>query len=59
MHSCCTRRFYLLCSISVAAQQARGTLRGLFTDEFGAAIVGASVTLTDADRRPEKGDHQW
>ena len=38
----------LLCSVSVAAQQARGTLRGLITDELGAAIVGASVTLTDA-----------
>jgi hypothetical protein len=32
----------------VAAQQARGTLRGLITDELGAAIVGASVTLRDA-----------
>jgi len=31
-----------------AAQQARGTLRGLITDELGAAIVGANVTLTDA-----------
>src|SRR5215213_285004 len=30
------------------AQQARGTLRGLITDELGAAIVGANVTLTDA-----------
>ena len=38
----------LLCSVSVAAQQPRGALRGLITDELGAAIVGASVTLTDA-----------
>jgi hypothetical protein len=38
----------LLFSASVAAQQARGTLRGLITDEFGAVIVGANVTLTDA-----------
>jgi uncharacterized surface anchored protein len=38
----------LLCSVNVAAQQARGTLRGLITDELGAAIVGASVTLRDA-----------
>src|SRR5690349_12673592 len=38
----------LLLSVSVAAQQARGTLRGLITDELGAVIVGASVTLTDA-----------
>ncbi len=29
------------------AQQNRGTLRGLVTDEFGAAIVGASITLSD------------
>ncbi len=38
----------LLLSASVAAQQARGTLRGLITDELGAVIVGATVTLTDA-----------
>lgn len=30
------------------AQQARGSLRGLVTDELGAAIVGANITLTDA-----------
>jgi Carboxypeptidase regulatory-like domain len=40
--------FTLLLSANVAAQQTRGTLRGLITDELGAAIVGASVTLTDA-----------
>ena len=40
--------FVLLFSVSVAAQQARGTLRGLITDELGAVIVGATVTLTDA-----------
>jgi hypothetical protein len=40
--------FVLLFSVTLAAQQARGTLRGLITDEFGAAIVGATVTLTDA-----------
>jgi len=39
--------FALLLSANVAAQQTRGTLRGLITDELGAAIVGASVTLTD------------
>lgn len=38
----------LFFSANVAAQQTRGTLRGLITDELGAAIVGASVTLTDA-----------
>src|SRR5829696_1126383 len=32
----------------VVAQQTRGTLRGLITDELGAVIVGANVTLTDA-----------
>src|SRR5258707_15667834 len=34
-------------STSVFAQ-ARATLRGVVSDEFGAAIVGATVTLTDA-----------
>jgi len=29
-------------------QQARGTLRGVVSDELGAAIVGATVTVTDA-----------
>src|ERR1043166_2435201 len=40
--------FVLLFSVTVTAQQSRGTLRGLITDEFGAVIVGATVTLTDA-----------
>jgi hypothetical protein len=40
--------FALLLSVNVAAQQTRGTLRGLITDELGAAIVGANVTLIDA-----------
>ena len=35
-------------ALPVSAQQARGNLRGLITDELGAAIVGANVTLTDA-----------
>jgi hypothetical protein len=38
----------LLASVLVNAQQARGTLRGVITDELGAVIVGANVTLTDA-----------
>src|SRR5919106_965342 len=38
----------LLTAALVVAQQTRGTLRGLITDELGAAIVGANVTLTDA-----------
>jgi hypothetical protein len=37
-----------LFSGTVAAQQTRGTVRGLITDDNGAAIVGANVTLTDA-----------
>src|SRR5438045_2807722 len=40
--------FIFLFSSAVTAQQARGTLRGLITDEVGAATVGASVTLSDA-----------
>ena len=39
----------LLASALVAAQQNRGTLRGVITDELGAVIVGANVTLTDAN----------
>src|SRR5260370_27309792 len=34
-------------SISVFAQ-ARASLRGVISDEFGAAVVGATVILTDA-----------
>lgn len=35
------------CVFSSFAQQATGALRGLIADEFGAAIVGATVTATD------------
>src|SRR6201988_3794603 len=50
---CLLRSLFILCfalsmTAKVAAQQTRGTLRGLITDELGAAIVGANVTLTDA-----------
>ena len=38
----------------VAAQQSRGSLRGMITDELGAAIVGASVILTDASGNDKK-----
>ena len=38
----------LLAAVFIAAQQNRGTLRGVITDEMGAVIVGANVTLTDA-----------
>ncbi len=40
----------LVISTAIAfAQQTRGTLRGLVSDELGAAIVGATVTVTDAN----------
>jgi Carboxypeptidase regulatory-like domain len=45
---CCLGLFIVLTAAIAAAQQARSTLRGLITDELGAAIVGANVTLTDA-----------
>lgn len=38
----------ILSLVSALAQQARGTLRGVIKDEFGATIVGATVTITDA-----------
>jgi hypothetical protein len=49
------RRFLkttLVMAIAVTAaigQQNRAALRGLISDELGAAIVGASVTITDAN----------
>jgi hypothetical protein len=45
---CCVSLIVILSAALVTAQQARGSLRGLITDELGAAIVGANVTLTDA-----------
>jgi hypothetical protein len=45
---CCVILIVILSATLVTAQQARGALRGLITDELGAAIVGANVTLTDA-----------
>src|SRR5215216_1261536 len=38
----------------VAAQQSRGSLRGLVSDELGAVIGGANVTLTDATGAQKK-----
>ncbi|MBA3442602.1 MAG: TonB-dependent receptor, partial [Pyrinomonadaceae bacterium] len=38
----------LLCVISTLGQQSTGTLRGQLTDQFGAAIVGATVIVADA-----------
>ena len=53
---CCVSLIVILSAALVAAQQARGTLRGLITDELGAAIVGANVTplpiQTEFKRRP-------
>lgn len=51
---CCLGLFIVLTAAIAAAQQARGTLRGLITDELGAAIVGANVTLTDASGAQKK-----
>jgi Carboxypeptidase regulatory-like domain/TonB dependent receptor len=42
----------LALSTNVMAQ-GRASLRGLITDEFGAAIVGATVTLTDSAGKPK------
>ena len=39
----------VLCTVAALAQQARGTLRGVIKDELGATIVGATVTLADAN----------
>lgn len=44
----------LLSSVVVTAQQNRGTLRGVITDELGAVIVGANVTLTRHDWSAEE-----
>jgi hypothetical protein len=38
----------LIAVSTVIAQQNRASLKGLISDEMGAAIVGASVTLTDS-----------
>jgi Carboxypeptidase regulatory-like domain len=43
----CTVSLILL-TASLAFAQARSSLRGSVSDEFGAVIVGATVTLTDA-----------
>src|SRR5207247_6958557 len=41
--------FVVVAATIVWAQQARGTLHGTITDELGATIVGANVTLRDAN----------
>lgn len=40
---------FVLSAMVALAQQTRGTLRGVIKDELGATIVGATVTLTDAN----------
>ena len=37
-----------LCAVTALGQQANGSLRGQVLDEFGGAIVGATITLIDA-----------
>ena len=45
----CLAAVVLVAAFSTAVfAQGRASLRGLITDEFGAAIVGATVTLSDA-----------
>src|SRR5215203_4280470 len=51
---CCLGLFIILTAAVATAQQGRGTLRGLITDELGAAIVGANVTVTDATGAQKK-----
>src|SRR2546430_3044837 len=45
----CLATVLLLASLSATVfAQGRASLRGVVSDEFGASIVGATVTLTDA-----------
>src|SRR5207247_10197947 len=45
----CLATVLLLAGLSVTVfAQGRASLRGVINDEFGASIVGATVTLTDA-----------
>src|SRR6185503_6722628 len=41
-----------VCSLNSVAQQRAGSLRGQVTDELGALVVGATVTLVAADGTP-------
>ena len=43
-----TLTFILLCSLTIFAQRAT-SLRGQVTDQFGAVVVGATVTVTDSN----------
>ena len=51
---CSLSLFIFLATAMVAAQQSRGSLRGVITDELGAVIVGANITLTDATGAQKK-----
>ena len=51
---CSVSLIILIAAALVAAQQSRGSLRGSITDELGAVIVGANVTLTDATGAQKK-----
>ena len=51
---CSLSLLIVLSAALVAAQQTRGSLRGVITDELGAVIVGANVTLTDATGTQKK-----
>ena len=51
---CSVSLIILIAAALVAAQQSRGSLRGVITDELGAVIVGANVTLTDATGAQKK-----
>jgi hypothetical protein len=44
--------FLLFAVVTVAMAQSRQTLRGVISDDFGAAIVGATVTLTAPGATP-------
>ena len=43
----------VLAVVTAAMAQGRQTLRGVISDEFGATIVGATVTLTQAGATPK------
>src|SRR3989442_8098478 len=39
----------IFCSLNISAQAPTGSLRGQVVDQFGGLIVGATVTVTDAN----------
>src|SRR3989441_1177951 len=39
----------LVCSLNISAQAPAGSLRGQVVDQFGGLIIGATVTVTDAN----------